>query len=94
MIHVIFQINNQFHLFIFKSLILKEHNPEGIATISFRDVEQADQCTEYLHNRVWKNGRVITCETWDGVTKYEVEETEEEEAKRIAEWHNFLEADE
>lgn len=93
MIHVIFQINNKFYLFILNSLIIKEHNPEGIATISFRDVEQADQCTEYLHKRVWKNGRVITCETWDGVTKYEVEETEEEEAKRIAEWHNFLEAD-
>jgi len=53
----------------------------------------ADQCTQYLNNRVWKNGRVITCETWDGETKYEVEETEEEQQRRIQEWHKFLESD-
>lgn len=53
----------------------------------------ADECVDYLNNRVWKNGRVITCETWDGKTKYVVEETEEETNRRIEEWHRFLESD-
>jgi len=53
----------------------------------------ADTCCEYLNNRVWKNGRVITCETWDGDTKYDYEETEEERQKRIDDWHKFLESD-
>ena len=29
--------------------------------------------------------------TWDGVTNYQVEETEEEKAKRLKEWEMFLE---
>ncbi len=73
--------------------MFKTHNPEGVVTASFKDVEMADRCCEYLDNRVWKNGRVISCKIWDGETKYDVEETEEERQKRIAEWHKFLESD-
>lgn len=74
-------------------MILKERNPEGVVTVSFKEVEMADRCCEYLNNRVWKNGRIITCETWDGQTRYEVEETEEEREQRLAEWHRYLEED-
>lgn len=72
---------------------LKEKNPEGIVTISFKEVEQADTCCEYLDNRVWKNGRIISCKTWDGQSRFDLEETEEEREKRINEWHKFLESD-
>ena len=53
----------------------------------------ADDCCEYLNNRVWKNGRIITCETWDGQTKYHIEESSEEYQRRINEWYQFLEND-
>ena len=53
----------------------------------------ADVCCEYLNNRVWKNGRIITCSIWDGDTKYDVEESLEEQQRRISEWHQFLETD-
>ena len=53
----------------------------------------ADACCEYLNNRVWKNGRIITCETWDGETKYDKEEDEEEQQRRLSEWHKYLESD-
>lgn len=76
-----------------KKVIIYENNPEGVATVSFKDIDMADHCCDYLDNRVWTNGRVITCETWDGVTNYQVEETEEDKQKRIDEWHNFLESD-
>ena len=75
-----------------KKVIVHENNPDGVATVSFKDVEMADRCCEYMDNRVWKNRRVITCETWDGETKYEVEESAEDRQKRIDEWHNFLES--
>jgi len=64
-----------------------------VATISFKDIDMADTCCEYLNNRVWKNGRIITCVTWDGDTKYDYEESAEERQKRIDEWHKFLESD-
>ena len=35
-------------------------------------------------------GRTITAATWDGKTKYDIKETAEEEAKRLAEWAKFL----
>jgi HIV Tat-specific factor 1 len=73
--------------------VLKK-NPAGVATVSFKSVDDADNCCEYLNDRVWKNGRIITCETWDGKTKYDVEETEEERQTRLDEWHKFIEAEE
>lgn len=71
----------------------KERHPEGIVTVSFREIDDADRCCEYLDNRVWKNGRIISCATWDGETKFDQEETEEERSKRLNEWQKFLESD-
>lgn len=52
----------------------------------------------YLHlfcriqalNGRFYGGRTITAETYDGVTKYEVEETEEELKKRLDDWERFI----
>lgn len=38
--------------------------------------------------------RRIQAHSWDGVTNYQVEETEEEKAKRLKQWEKFLEDDE
>ena len=38
-------------------------------------------------------GRVIAAETYDGVTKYDVQETEEEMEKRLQEWEKFIGGD-
>lgn len=35
-------------------------------------------------------GRTISAETYDGVTKYEVQETEEELQKRLDDWERFI----
>jgi hypothetical protein len=72
---------------------VQDKNPQGVVTVSFLDVDMADTCCQYLDNRVWKNGRIISCETWDGETKYDVEETDEERQRRIDNWHSFLESD-
>lgn len=56
-------------------------------------VEDADECCQYLDNRVWKNGKIISCETWDGKTRYDIGESVDEQQRRIDEWHKFLEED-
>jgi hypothetical protein len=71
---------------------LQKRNPEGVVTVSFDSLENADECCEQLNNRVWKNGRIITCCTWDGKTKYDLEENEEEQNRRLEEWHKYLES--
>ena len=42
-----------------------------------------------LHQR-WFAKRRILAATWDGQTKYEVEETEKEREERLKKWENFL----
>lgn len=66
-----------------------QHNPEGIATVTFKEVEEADLSVMSLNNR-WFAKRKIMVETWDGKTKFKIEETEEDKAKRIEQWENFL----
>ena len=34
--------------------------------------------------------QVMEVATWDGRTKYKMEESKEEEAKRLEEWENYL----
>ena len=43
-----------------------------------------------LHQR-WFAKRRILASTWDGKTKYEVEETEQQREERLKKWENFLE---
>lgn len=46
-------------------------------------------CKEYMNNRYF-NQRAISVETWDGKTKFTVQETAEEEQKRLQAWGSFL----
>jgi len=75
-----------------KRVLIFDRNEEGTAQVFFRTPEEADRCIEVLHGR-WFAGQKITAETWDGVTKYRVEETEEEKAQRLAKWDDFLAKD-
>ena len=43
-----------------------------------------------LAGRLFFNGRIMKAQTWDGKTKYRVEETEEEERARLEEWAKYL----
>ena len=42
-------------------------------------------------NGRWFAGRRLVAQKWDGVTKYDVEETEEEKEKRLKQWEQYLE---
>ncbi|KAL1131475.1 hypothetical protein AAG570_011092 [Ranatra chinensis] len=52
-----------------RKVIIYDRHPEGVAQITFKEVEAADACIQLLHNR-WFGQRQITAEAWDGKTKY------------------------
>ena len=54
---------------------------------------EADEAIKMLNGR-WFAKKKITAETWDGKTKFEIEESEAERQKRLQKWNNFLETDE
>ncbi|KAM6151335.1 17S U2 SnRNP complex component HTATSF1 [Rhynchocyon petersi] len=72
-----------------KKLILFDRHPDGVASVSFRDPEEADYCIQTLDGR-WFGGRQITAEPWDGTTDYQVEETTREREERLKGWEAFL----
>ncbi|OWJ99568.1 HTATSF1, partial [Cervus elaphus hippelaphus] len=76
-----------------RKLLLFDRHPDGVASVSFRDPEEADYCIETLNGR-WFGGRQITAQAWDGTTDYQVEETTREREERLRGWEAFLNAPE
>ncbi|OWK00822.1 hypothetical protein Celaphus_00016709, partial [Cervus elaphus hippelaphus] len=76
-----------------RKLLLFDRHPDGVASVSFRDPEEADYCIQTLNGR-WFGGRQITAQAWDGTTDYQVEETTREREERLRGWEAFLNAPE
>ncbi|XP_055986289.1 HIV Tat-specific factor 1 [Sorex fumeus] len=76
-----------------RKLLLFDRHPDGVASVSFREPEEADYCIQTLNGR-WFGGRQITAEAWDGTTDYQVEETSREREERLKGWEAFLNASE
>ena len=76
-----------------KKVLVFDRNPEGVASILFAEAEFADECIAALNGRYYA-GKTVSAETYDGVTKYEVKETDAEMQKRIDDWESFLGEDE
>ncbi|XP_045758955.1 17S U2 SnRNP complex component HTATSF1-like [Mirounga angustirostris] len=74
-----------------RKLLLFDRHPDGVASVSFRDPEEADYCIQTLDGR-WFGGRQITAQAWDGTTDYQVEETTREREERLRGWEAFLNA--
>ena len=67
-----------------------QRHTDGVVSVTYKEAEQADLCVSSLHQR-WFAKRRILAATWDGQSKYEVEETEKEREERLKKWENFLE---
>lgn len=76
-----------------RKLLLFDRHPDGVASVSFREPEEADYCIQTLDGR-WFGGRQITAQAWDGTTDYQVEETSREREERLRGWEAFLNAPE
>lgn len=73
-----------------KNVKLYDNHPEGVISVSFKEPEMADACIEAMNNR-WFAKRQISAESWDGKTKYEIQESEAERNERLKKWEQFLE---
>ena len=47
-------------------------------------------CVGRMNGR-WYGGRQLEVKLWDGVTNYQVEETDQEREVRLKQWEDFLE---
>ncbi|XP_078424564.1 17S U2 SnRNP complex component HTATSF1 [Cetorhinus maximus] len=74
-----------------KTLVFDRH-PNGVASVAFKEPEQADLCISMLNGR-WFGGRQITAEAWDGIIDYQIDETIKEREYRLKSWESFLEVD-
>lgn len=58
--------------------------------MAFMEFEAADECVLRMNGR-WYAGQQLEVSPWDGITNYQVEETDQEREARISAWENFLE---
>uniref|UniRef100_A0A8C4N635 17S U2 SnRNP complex component HTATSF1 n=1 Tax=Eptatretus burgeri TaxID=7764 RepID=A0A8C4N635_EPTBU len=72
-----------------RKVIIFDRHPDGVASVSFGIVNQADICVAALNGR-WFAGRQLQAALWDGVTDYQVEETAREREERLKTWGKFL----
>ncbi|XP_036596252.1 HIV Tat-specific factor 1 [Trichosurus vulpecula] len=73
-----------------KKVLLFDRHPDGVASVSYKEPEEADICIQALNGR-WFGGRQLRVAVWDGVTDYQVEETSREREERLKGWESFLE---
>lgn len=76
-----------------KKVILFDRHPDGVASVSFKEAEEADACIQSFNGR-WFGGRQLSAQLWDGATDYQVEETTREREERLKGWSAFLDSGE
>lgn len=70
-----------------------QRHPEGIVSVAFKEFEAADECAEKMNGR-WYAKRQLDVAQWDGITNFQVEETDQERDERLKKWEKFLKEDE
>lgn len=73
-----------------KKVVLYDRHPEGVAQVSMKEPEEADEVVKLINGR-WFGKRQLTAEIWDGKTRYKMEETDADLNKRLGNWVDFLE---
>ncbi len=69
-----------------------QRHPEGIASVAFAEFEAADMCVLKMNQR-WYAGKQLDVAPWDGITNFQVEETDQERDERLEKWEAFLKDD-
>merc|ERR1712083_170370 len=76
-----------------RKVVVYDKHPKGICQVFFGSPEEADIAISMLDGRLFGKDKIMKAYTWDGKTKYKVNETEEEEKERLAKWDQFLAED-
>ena len=78
-----------------RKVVVYDKNSKGICQVFLGTPEEADLAISMLNGRLFANSRnIMKAYTWDGKTKYKVDETAEEEKERLNNWDKFLDTDE
>lgn len=72
-----------------RRVVVYDRHPEGVAQVTMGDPEEADLVIQLLHGRQFGE-RKLTAETWDGKTRFRMDETKEDAEKRIQRWNEHL----
>ena len=72
-----------------KKIMIFDRHPEGIGSVTFRELVSADACVTQLNGR-WYGGKQLEAFKWDGVTNYQMEETDQEREQRLKKWEEFI----
>jgi len=72
-----------------KKVVLFDRHCEGVCSVAFKEVKDAITCMESLNGRLF-SGNKIEASLWDGVTDYQIEETDLEREERLKNWQNYL----
>ena len=64
--------------------------PRYLPFFFFASPKEGDIAISMLEGRIFAKDKIMKASTWDGKTKYKVNETEEEEKERLAKWDKFL----
>lgn len=72
-----------------RRVVVHDRHPDGVVQITMSTAEGAQAVINLFNGRFF-GGRQIVAHLWDGVTKYHIEETEEERAQREAKWLESL----
>ena len=73
-----------------RKVVVYDKHPKGICQVFFASPEEADVAIVNMNGRIFAKDNVMKATTWDGKTKYKINETEEEEKERLAKWDQFL----
>jgi len=68
---------------------LFDKHPDGVCQVFFKEPSEADMAVQMLHGRLFGK-KILSVETWDGKSKFKMEESKVEESERLKQWENFL----
>merc|ERR1719445_1768844 len=70
-------------------VMLYDKHPEGVCQIFFKEPSEADMAVQMLNGRMFGKN-LMSVATWDGRSKYKVEESAGEETERLDQWEKYL----
>jgi RNA recognition motif-containing protein len=72
-----------------KKIILFDRHVDGVVSVAFKDFEAAELTIQTMNGRYYGGSQLEVFE-WDGVTNYQVEETEGEREQRLRQWESYI----
>ncbi|KAI8040259.1 HIV Tat-specific factor 1 [Drosophila gunungcola] len=72
-----------------RKVVIYDRHPEGVAQINMSSPEEADQVIQMMQGRYFGQ-RQLSAESWDGKTKYKIDESAVEAHERLSKWDEFL----